>query len=145
MPANSVLPRIPVSAEIAQEMQETIPAGASLALRDAQGHEVELPSAVEQVLLKALDAMRQQGAVTITQTPDELTTTMAAELLGISRPTLLKWVSEGRIQSHKVGTHTRFSRADVLELREEREREQRQAFADLRKLDAGTDFAFFAD
>ncbi len=60
---------------------------------------------------------------------------MAAEILGISRPTLMKMVKEGTIPASRVGTHTRLQTDDVLsKLRERRERE-RAAFEALRALE----------
>ncbi|HJA38472.1 MAG TPA: helix-turn-helix domain-containing protein [Candidatus Brevibacterium intestinigallinarum] len=49
--------------------------------------------------------------------PEQLTSAAAADVLGISSPTLAKWVSERRIDASKKGTHARFKREDVLELR----------------------------
>ena len=77
--------------------------------------------------------------------PDELTSTVAADILGVSRPTLLRWTREGLIESFKVGSHTRFRRSDVLRLREQRETERREAFEKLRALDAEDDFELFED
>lgn len=74
-------------------------------------------------------------AVTVTALPEELTTSTAAKILGISRPTLMKMIREGRIPAHEVGTHHRLRTEDVFtELHERRER-QRAAFAELLELE----------
>ncbi|WP_218121324.1 helix-turn-helix domain-containing protein [Actinomyces ruminicola] len=86
--------------------------------------------------MAALASIAEHGEVTIGRVPDELTSTVAADMLGVSRPTLLKWSRDGVIDSFKVGTHTRFCREDVVRLRYERERERRRAFEELRALDA---------
>ena len=74
--------------------------------------------------------------------PKELTTTAAAKLLGVSRPTLMKWVGEGRLASHKVGRHTRFESEDVLRLKEQRRRAQIDSVRRMMELeDAMEDFS----
>lgn len=137
--------RITISAQTVHEAQTPAQHGANLVLRDATGAEVALPAELQKTLLRALSAIAEHGSVSIAQMPDELTSTVAADLLGVSRPTLLRWAREGQIESFKVGSHARFRRADVLRLRQERERERRAAFQKLRELDAENDFEFSAD
>ena len=80
--------------------------------------------------------------MTLGSMPKELTTTAAAKLLGVSRPTLMKWVGEGRLASHKVGRHTRFESEDVLRLKEQRRRAQIDSVRRMMELeDAMEDFS----
>ncbi|WP_197719387.1 helix-turn-helix domain-containing protein [Actinomyces howellii] len=138
--------RVAVTAGTIQELRELpIDNRMSIALRDADGREVPLPPGAQRMLLATLAAVAEQGEVTIGRVPEELTSTVAADLLGVSRPTVLKWSREGRIDSFKVGSHTRFRREDVLAFRAARERERRRAFDELRSLDAEGDFEFFVD
>lgn len=95
----------------------------SLTLHDAHGDTIEVGSEVEKLLTHILESLATDGHATVTQLPETLTSTTAADILGVSRPTLMKWAGAGRIPSTKVGTHTRFSRADVLRLKETREAE----------------------
>lgn len=79
------------------------------------------------------------GPVSVSQMPDELTTTHAADLLGVSRPTLMKLVAGGKLPARKVGSHTRLSSVDVLRFREVRRAQRAAAFAELRALDEEMD------
>jgi excisionase family DNA binding protein len=78
-----------------------------------------------------VDAVAAGAAVTVGALPDELTTTAAAELLGVSRPTLMKLIGSGEVAAHKVGTHTRLRTADVVAFRRARLARQRRAFEEL--------------
>jgi len=93
---------------------------------------VEVPPALGRILQQVLETMAAGGTVTITSMPKELTTSTAAAMLGVSRPTILKMISDGRIPAHKVGSHHRLMTEDVQrELRTRRARE-RAAFLALR-------------
>ncbi|OAV61806.1 helix-turn-helix domain-containing protein [Enteractinococcus helveticum] len=112
---------------------------AQLVLKFPDGSEQPLASSIQKLLASALHSLAKNGSVSIGQIPEELTSTTAADLLSVSRPTLMKWVEAGEISSHKVGTHTRFKRQDVLALKMQREQDRREAFAELRALDAELD------
>lgn len=113
--------------------------GVSLALKNSQGGDVPLPAELQHTLLSILHLIAEQdspGAVSIGHVPEELTSTVAADLLGVSRPTLMKWAKNGEIESFKVGSHTRFHREDVFALKEARRAQRRRALQELRELDA---------
>lgn len=129
--------RLTIDDQTVREARATsVPRGASLMVRLSDGREVSLPENIQRTLLGALNSIAEQGSVSIGRIPEELTSTAAADMLGVSRPTLMKWVRAGELKSFKVGSHTRFQRDDVLELRAERAAERRAAFEELRALDA---------
>ncbi len=135
--------RILVSPEgLAQASELAAHGDLHVGLQTQSGKSVPLSPELQDVLGEALRALGQHGSVSISQAPERLTSTMAAHLLGVSRPTLLKWAREGRIPSFAVGTHTRFLRSDVAALRDELEHERRLAFDKLRALDAENGFQF---
>lgn len=86
------------------------------------------------MLHQVLTVMARGGIITIG--PDVLTTSAAAKILGISRPTLIKQITAGTIPSYMVGTHHRLKAEDVfaaLHARRDRERasmEQLMQFED---------------
>jgi excisionase family DNA binding protein len=60
-----------------------------------------------------------------------LTTSQAADLLGVSRPTVIKLLDEGKIPYERIGTHRRIQLRDVLYFREERREEQYRALDEM--------------
>lgn len=105
-----------------------------LAVITTDGEVTPLPAEVSALIAKTLRALATADQVKIGVLPEELTSNAAAELLGVSRPTLLKMAKGGRIKSHQVGSHTRFERADVLALKAQREHERQAAFAEMREI-----------
>ena len=86
---------------------------------------------IEQVL----HAIANGDAMTIEMLPEELTTTQAANQLGISRPTVMKLIQSGELPSHMVGTHHRVRTSDVAAFRRKRLEKQRTAFEELQALE----------
>lgn len=89
-----------------------------------------LPPELGRILQQVLEAVGRGGTITVGAIPEELTTTTAAEILDVSRPTLMKMIRAGEIPAHLVGTHHRLKAEDVfarLRQRRAREREALQA------------------
>ena len=91
-----------------------------------------VPPEFARILTAVVAVVAAGGAVTIGSVPSEVTTTTAAQMLDISRPTLMKLIGEGEIPAHKVGTHTRLKSSDVIAYHERLRATQRAAFEDLR-------------
>lgn len=99
----------------------------------------QAPRELNAVINQVLKAIAQDLPISITTMPKELTTTNAAAILGVSRPTLMKYIREGRVQAHKVGTHHRLNSRDVLDLATLLKQEQRQAVFELMDMDGEYD------
>jgi len=112
-----------------------MPEGADIAVLDKDGNQIDLPERVQATVLAALRALTESGEVAITRMPEHLTSTSAADVLGISRPTLMKWAKADKIDSFKVGTHTRFHRDDVLSLKSQLGKEQNDVLEELRSFE----------
>jgi excisionase family DNA binding protein len=91
------------------------------------GDQVEIPEDIHRVLLKVVDALRNGLAVTVAPQATKLTTQQAADLLGITRPTVIKILDAGEIPFERVGTHRRLLLRDVLIYRERRRSAQYDA------------------
>lgn len=89
--------------------------------------QVPLPPELRGLLADVVRSMRRGQAVTLAPLGQQLTTQQAADLLGISRPTLIKLLEEGRIPFETPGRHRRLRLADVLAFQELRRNEQREA------------------
>jgi excisionase family DNA binding protein len=108
--------------------------GNELLVRHAT-QERAVPPELAAIVARVVEILAAGGTVTVGAMPPELTTTTAARMLGISRPTLMKMVKRGEIPSHRVGSHTRLLPDDVLAARDRMLDERRSAFEKLRDLD----------
>jgi excisionase family DNA binding protein len=99
------------------------------------GDQVEIPHEIYQVLVKAVEAMRKGLAVTITPSSMTMTTQQAAELLGVTRPTVVRLLDTGKIPFEKPGTHRRVKLADVLAYKEAQKAERYDALASMGDID----------
>ena len=67
---------------------------------------LSIPRDTAEKLLELLEAEGVAGAVVV-PVKEQFTTTEAAKMLGISRPTLMKLIDSGEIDSVKVASHHR--------------------------------------
>lgn len=93
----------------------------------AQDDRVELPAEVYRALRQVVEAMRHGLAVTVAPQTQTLTTQQAADLLGVSRPTLIRLLDEGAIPFERAGTHRRILLRNLLSYREQRRARQYEA------------------
>ncbi|WNJ17961.1 helix-turn-helix domain-containing protein [Pontibacter sp. G13] len=82
-------------------------------------------------ILKMTSAGKQ---VSIEPVSDFLTTSQAADILGCSRPHLIKLLEEGAIPFHKIGTHRRVSHRELSNYLAAKRQERDQALEEMTKL-----------
>jgi excisionase family DNA binding protein len=100
---------------------------AKLTFTTETGVEVQLPPRVVELLSNVLNRVALGGAMSVQTMPDLLTTSAAAELLGVSRPTVMKLIRDGALASVMAGSHHRLRLRDVAAVRAERERARHEA------------------
>jgi excisionase family DNA binding protein len=91
------------------------------------GEQVPLPEEVYTLLVEVVEAMREGKVITLVPHTQRLTTQEAADFLGVSRPTLVKLLEEGKIPYEQPGRHRRVLFTDVLAYRERLHGERRAA------------------
>ena len=74
---------------------------------------IEAQRALNQVISRVLRALAQGQSIDIQPVPRDLTTTVAAQRIGISRPMLMKAIRSGELPAHKVGSHFRIRPEDA--------------------------------
>lgn len=92
---------------------------------------VAVPSSAREAVLQVLLLLAAGHTPKVLAAEEELTTQEAADLLNMSRPTLLKRLEEGALPYHWVGKHRRLSVVDVLRYREMRRQTSVQALQEL--------------
>lgn len=103
-----------------------------LSVRIAEsGETTTLPAAAVRLLVDLLSAMAEGNAVTVIPIHAELTTQQAADLLGVSRPFLIKQIEEGKLPHHMVGSHRRVFFKDLMAFKQEQQARSEQALTDL--------------
>ena len=82
--------------------------------------------------------MGQGKLISLVPIATEVTTQAAAEILGCSRPHLVKLLEDGKISFTKVGKHRRIKFDDIMKYRKQMKEQQKQNIIDIMNLDEGT-------
>ncbi|GHD07553.1 excisionase family DNA-binding protein [Zhihengliuella salsuginis] len=107
--------------------------GTSLEVRRSD-HSSTVPAHTTRVLERLLNRLAEGRPVTIGSLPAQITPNTAAELLNVSRPTVMKMIRQGDLSSSMTGSHHRLKSDDVLALRRKRRAERREAALELMEL-----------
>jgi len=102
------------------------------------GAQIDIPEDLYGVLRDVVDALSQGLAITIAPHNTMLTTQEAADLLNVSRPTLVRLLTDGEIPHTLRGRHRRVLLRDILDYTE-RTRTDRRAALDQMAADAEDD------
>lgn len=111
----------------------------NLRLADSHGEQQELPDALKDLLLRGVHELRRGNRVSLLSFGRLLTTQQAAELLGMSRPYLVRLLERGELPYEMVGTHRRIELDDALRYRHERSERRRAALREVLQEAEGLD------
>jgi excisionase family DNA binding protein len=99
------------------------------------GRKIRIPVSVLRLLVQILKEISQGNPVTVVPEATEITTQAASEVLGCSRPHVVRLLEEGKIPYTKVGKHRRIRYDDLMSFKKKMKVSQKKKLQDLMKLD----------
>lgn len=109
----------------------------TLSVQDQSGetHSVNMPVSALRMLVDVLTELGEGNTVKLVPIHAELTTQEAADLLNVSRPTLIKLLDDGEIPFHRSGNRRKVRFADLRYYQETLEKNRLNALEELTALD----------
>lgn len=99
---------------------------------------IKVPLRALELFRDILKAMGEGTSVSVVPVSTDVTTQKAAEILGCSRPYVVKLLEEGKIAFVKVGKHRRIKLDDVLNYKQKMKEEQKRHLIDIMNFDEET-------
>jgi len=99
---------------------------------------IRIPLTALRLLAKILKETSQGIPVSIVPNATEVTTQAAAEILGCSRPHVVKLLETGNIKFTKVGKHRRIKYEDVITYKKEMKEKQERLISEIMDTDEKT-------
>ena len=99
------------------------------------GERIKIPLSALKLLGEILQAMSKGKPFSLVPLATEVTTQKAAEILGCSRPHLVKLLEDGEIAFNKVGKHRRVLLEDVTAYKVKMKETQKQHLINIMKSD----------
>lgn len=96
---------------------------------------IRIPLSALKLLSEILKSMGQGKPFSLVPLASEVTTQKAAEILGCSRPHLVKLLEEGKIEFTKVGKHRRIKFEDVIHYKRKMKKVQKKHLIEIMKSD----------
>lgn len=122
-------------------LSDLLAGGGDVSLVSATGERYVLGAELREVLAVAARALGEGQAVSVEPRRTMLSTQQAADILAVSRPTLIKLMESGEITFTKPGRHRRVALADVLAY-QQRVTQGRRAILDQMTAEAAGDDAY---
>jgi excisionase family DNA binding protein len=105
---------------------------------DETNQKIKLPKSALRLLTEILKSMSEGKPISIVPVATEVTTQKAAEILGCSRPHLVKLLEDGLIAHTKIGKHRRVKFEDIVNYQMNMKELQKQYIVDMMHSDEET-------
>ena len=105
--------------------------GDQASLTAPDGKQTPIPPQVFDALRRVVEALAAGSAVTVAPVSMRLTTSQAADILGISRPTLVRLLEDGAIPYEQPRRHRLLRLDDVLAYKAQQKAQRRAILAEL--------------
>jgi excisionase family DNA binding protein len=102
--------------------------GAALLVRSRSGEVQQLPAGFTSLMASALEEAAEGHTVALVSEAEEVSTSVAAAFLGVSRPHVVKLIETGLLPRRMAGSHRRVRLTDLIAYK--RVVDQRHAFLD---------------
>lgn len=99
------------------------------------GEKIKIPLKALKFLGQMLKAMSTGKMISLVPVATEVTTQRAAEMLGCSRPHIVKLLEKGDLDFTKVGKHRRIKFEDVVQYTQKMKAEQKRHIIDIMNFD----------
>ena len=96
---------------------------------------IRIPISALRLLAKILKELSRGNPISIVPIATEMTTQAAAEILGCSRPHIVRLLENGKIPFTKVGKHRRIKYEDLAKFKKEMKISQKNKIQELMQLD----------
>lgn len=94
-----------------------------------EGEHIEIPENLHAILVQVVRAMSAGKAVVVSPVAMKLTTHQAADMLGVSRPTVVRLIEDGKLPADRTGTRRSLLLDDVLAYQQRRRQAQYEFLA----------------
>jgi excisionase family DNA binding protein len=96
---------------------------------------IQIPVRALQLLAKILKETGQGKQVSVVPIANEITTQLAAEIVGCSRPHIISLLESGEISYTKIGKHRRIKYQDIIDYKIKMKAQQRKMLIEIMKAD----------
>lgn len=103
-------------------------------LQDGDGKKIPVPKEIFDVLVQVSEAMKQGKAVSVVPVSMTLTTSQAADMLGVSRQTLVRLLERGKIPFERPSRHRKIRLTDLQAYKRQRQVEKHHALDEMARM-----------